>query len=229
MKQELPSSKWLRLEDPKAARVITDPRARRFLEPFVGQERTVSEVAAELEVDMSSVLYRVRQLIRLGLLREARVAPRKGRPVKYYRSVADGFFVPFRATPLASQEVLSPHTFSELQRTLNESVGRAWLAAAGEQQMMGIHVFRSERGALNQNIVPDPDDDQPNRFFNQLLGPDAPAVWDTWGSLRLSKEDAKALQVEVASLLGRYRPKVITAGGDEYIVRLAMAPLTKET
>ncbi len=208
--------------------MVTDVQARRFLAPFIGQERTVSEVAAELHVHMSSVLYRVRQFIRLGLVEEPRLGPRKGRPIKYYRSVADSFFVPFQATPLEAQEALSPHAFSEFQRALNASVGQAWLEAAGEPQQLGIHIYRNDdSGNLNQNIVPDPDADQPNRFFDQLLEPGGPAVWDTWGSLKLSRQDAKALQLEIASLLGRYRTKVIDEGGDEYIVRLAMAPLKR--
>ena len=219
----------MRLEDPKAARVVSDPQARRFLEPFIAQERTVSGVAAELGVDISSALYRVRQFIRLGLLEEAHLEPRKGRAIRYYRSVADGFFVPFAATPLVAQEALSPHTFGKFQEVLNESVGRAWLAAAGEQQMLGVHFYRRENGELSQNIVPDPDFRQPTCFFEQLLEPDAPAVWDTWGSLELSKEDAKALQHDIASLLGRYHAKAKETGGEAYIVRLAMAPLHDRT
>lgn len=205
--------------------MVTDVHARRFLELFIGQERTVSEVAAELQVHMSSVLYRVQQFIRLGLVGEPRLETRKGKPLKYYRSVADGFFVPFRATPLEAQEALSPHTFSGFQRALNESVGQAWLEAAGEPQPLGVHIYRDDHDRLNYNIVPDPDANQPTRFFEQLLEPDGPAVWDTWGSLKLSRQDAKALQLEIASLLGRYRPKVVHEGGNEYIVRLAMAPL----
>ena len=189
----------------------------------------MSEVAAELQVNMSSVLYRVRQFIRLGLLEETRIEPRKGRPVRFYRSVADGFFAPFAATPLVTQEALSPHAFGAFQRALNESVGRAWLAAAGERQTLGVHLYRNESGALSQNIVPDPDLDEPTRFFGQLLEPDEPAVWDTWGSLKLTREDAKALQHEIASLLERYYPKVKETGGDAYIVRLAMAPLHDRT
>ena len=219
----------MRLGNPQAAQVITDPQARRFLEPFVAQEQTVSAVAAELGVHMSSVLYRVRQFVRLGLLQETRAEPRKGRPVRYYRSVADGFYAPFAATPLVTQETLSPHTFGAFQQRLNESVGQAWLAAAGEQQTLGVHLFRNESGTLGQNVVPDPDLEQPTRFFGQLLEPDAPAVWDTWGNLELSKEDAKALQREIASLLGRYYPKVKETGGDTYIVRLAMAPQHKRS
>lgn len=226
MKQASPSRRRLRVEEPEAARVVTDPVARRFLLPFVGQERTVSKVASELEVDTSSMLYRVRQFIRLGLIKEARVEHRQGRPVRYYRSVADGFYVPFQITPLTTQALLSPHVFSCLQTQLNESVGRAWLAASGEHQTIGIHVFRNTEGSITHNIVPDPEDDQPNRFFDQLLEPDAPAVWDTWGNLRLEREDAKALQMEVATILQRYRLKE-KEGEQEYILRLAMAPSNK--
>ena len=229
MKQDVASSKLLRVEDPQAARVVADLQARRFLEPFIAQERTVGEVAAELGVDMSSVLYRVRQFIRLGLLEETRAEPRKGRAIRYYRSVADSFFVPFAATPLVAQEALSPHTFGKFQEVLNESVGRAWLAAAGERQMLGVHLYRRENGELSQNIVPDPDMDKPTRFFEQLLEPDAPAVWDTWGGLELTREDAKALQHDIASLLGRYYAKAKETGGDAHIVRLAMAPLHDRT
>ena len=225
MKQVVATSSWLRVDDPEAARIMTDVEARRFLEPFIGQEQTISEVAAKLQVHMSSVLYRVRQFTRLGLL-TARSEPRKGRPINHYRSVADGFFVPFEATPLMTEEYLSPHTFSKLQQTLNESVGRAWMKAAGQQPKLGLHLYRNENGFLNQNIVPDPDVKQPERFFDLLLEPDAPAVWDSWGLLQLTQQDAKELQSEIALLLGRYYPKAVTERGTEYIVRLAMAPQT---
>ena len=223
MKQASPSRKWLKVEEPEAASIVTDPAARRFLLPFIGREGTVSKVATELGVDTSSMLYRVRQFVRLGLIEEVRVEPRRGRAIRHYRSVADGFFVPFQATSLTTQVSLSPHAFSQLQERLNESIGQAWLAACGEQQTLGMLVFRHVEGNITHNIVPDPEDDRPNRFFDQLLEPDAPAVWDTWGNLRLTQEDAKALQMDMATLLKRYWPKE-TEGGQEYIVRLAIAP-----
>ena len=222
MKQTSPSRKWLRIEEPEAARIVTDPAARRFLLPFIGQERPVSKVATELEVDTSSMLYRVRQFVRLGLIEEVRVEPRQGRPIRYYCGVADGFFVPFQATSLTTQMSLSPHAFSQLQARLNESIGQAWLAACGEHHL-GMLVFRNAEGNITHNIVPDPEDDRPNRFFDQLLEPDAPAVWDTWGNLRLTQADAKALQIEIATILKQYRPKE-KEGEQEYLLRLAMAP-----
>lgn len=228
MTQGSTSRTWTYLDDPKAARMLTDARARRFLEPLIGQEKTVREIAEELSVSMSSVLYRVRQFTALGLVRVQRSEARRGRLIKYYRSVKDGFFVPFEVTPLEAQEALSPHIFSELQRVLNLSIGQAWLGAAGEQPLLGLHIYRSESGFLNQNIVPDPDADQPHRFYEGLLEPEAPAVWDTWGSLELSQVDAKALQTEIAALLGRYRSVPLAKGRKTHIVRLAMAPQQKE-
>ena len=115
---------------------------------------------------------------------------------------------------------LSPHAFSQLQERLNESIGQAWLAACDERQTLGMLVFRNAEGNITHNIVPDPEDDKPNRFFDQLLEPDAPAVWDTWGSLRLTQADAKALQIEIATILKRYWPKE-KEGEQEYLLRLA--------
>ncbi len=97
------------------------------------------------------------------------------------------------------------------------------MAACGEQQTLGMLVFRNVEGEITHNIVPDPEEDHPNCFFDQLLEPDAPAVWDTWGNLRLKHEDAKALQMELATILTRYRQKE-TQGEQKYLLRLAVAP-----
>lgn len=225
MKRQNSPGSWLRVDDPEAARVLAEPQARRFLEPFIGRERTVSEVAAEVGVAVSSMLYRVRRFMALGLLDVARIEPRKGRPVKHYRAVADGFFVPFQATPLESAEALSVHTFKPWQQLLDESVGKAWLAAIDERQNLGIHVFRDEGGRLQRDIVPDSEGDDPQHFFRALLEPDAPAVWDTWGTLRLNHDEAKVLQRELAAVLRRYRDCLGEGQGQEYVVRLAMAPV----
>lgn len=224
MKQKRPSSKWLRVEQPEAARLLVDPKAARFLEPLISREWSVAELAAELQVDMSSVLYRIRQFIKLGLVKETRRKLRGGRPVRYYRSVAEGFYVPFSATPYTSEEAISPQAFGLIQNVLTDSVGAAWSKAA-EQQGLGIHLFRREDGEISRNIVPDPDDERPYGFFEELLDARGPAVWDTWNIRKLSRKDAKALQKELATVFERYRAD--DAKGQEYIIRLAMAPVKK--
>jgi hypothetical protein len=66
MEQGFPSRRWRRLNNSEAARIVADPKARRFLEPFLGQERSVGQIADELGVDVSSALYRVRQFCGWG-------------------------------------------------------------------------------------------------------------------------------------------------------------------
>lgn len=213
------------MEDAEAAKVIAEPAALRYLEPFVAQERSVGQVAQELGVSPSGVLYRVRQFLRLGLIVETRAEPRNGRPIRYYRSVADGYFVPFQATSVTNQEALAAHAFRRLREQLDESVGQAWVKAFGEERPIGIQVYRGPQGRLSRNIAPDPRGLPSERPLDALLEPEAPAVWDSWGTVRLSGEEAKALQRELAALLQRYWPPSRSATG-EYLLRLAMAPLT---
>ena len=175
---------------------------------------------------MSSALYRVRQLLRLGLIELVRLEPRRGRAIKFYSAVAEGFYVPFSLTPHATTETLAPDTFSDLHLRLNQSIAAAWTSTAGEPQALGIHVFRRPDGFVSQNITPHPDAQEPYRFFADLCEADAPAVWDTWGTRQLSFESAKRLQRELAEVLERY-PDEAAFGNGTYMVRLAMAPLNE--
>lgn len=74
---------------------LADHDMRRFLEPFLGRECTARAAANELGEDLDRVLTRVRRFLRVGLLRVTRIEPRAGRAVKFYQTVADGFFIPY--------------------------------------------------------------------------------------------------------------------------------------
>lgn len=80
--------------DPAQARIVADPTRSRFLHPFLGRERTVSEAAAELGCAADVMLYRVRRMLAASLLRITATRRRTGRPIKVYRSSHDGYFVP---------------------------------------------------------------------------------------------------------------------------------------
>ncbi len=150
--------------------------------------------------------------------------PRRGRPIKYYQAVADGFYVPFNVTPYASVETLSPGSSENLQTLLDLSISKAWTETAGEPRALGIHLYRGEDGKISRNITPYPDKAKPNRFFEALIKPDSPAVWDTWGIRRLNAKEAKKLQQELASVFERYK-RDEKEENKEYIIRLAMAPV----
>ncbi|MBX3142595.1 MAG: helix-turn-helix transcriptional regulator [Trueperaceae bacterium] len=228
MKLASSSSSWLKVEDAEAARLIADPAAFRYLEPFIGRERSVSQVAAELGASISGVLYRVRQFERLGLVVRSRVEPRAGRPIVHYRSAADGYFVPFRATSVPNQEALAAHAFMRLREQLDASIGRAWVEGFGDGHPIGIQVYRSRQGRVARNIAPDPDQTEGEGPLDALLATSAPAVWDSWSTLNLGRDEAKALQRELAELMQRYRGSG-GAGHGRYMVRVAMAPLAPGT
>ncbi len=52
-------------------------------------------------------------------------------------------------------------------------------------------------------------------------------MWDSLSRVTLTRERAKDLQRELASLLERYRDAADGAAQREYLVRLAMAPLAR--
>lgn len=171
------SSVWLELDSSEAAQIFADPRSRRFIEPFIGRERTVKEVAAELDVTMSSALYRVRQLAALGLLEVTRSEPRHGRPIKHYRAVAEGFFVPFELTLAETFATFRQTVMANAQRLLDENLWQAWLAT-NDSGRWGVHIFRGTQGDLNVNLVPEHANTDSGTFFERLLEPHIPAVWD---------------------------------------------------
>lgn len=222
----------LNISDPAAARLLADASSRRFLSPFMGGEGTVRQAADQLGVHMSSVLYRVRQFLQLGLLHVARIEPRRGRPVRHYRTTAASFFVPFEITPIESPEAVSQHVFTEVRRTLDAGIGAAWLRAIGEDRQLGIHVFAGPDGSMLMDIAVPPDTGlgRPgSSFLTELLQDEAPAVWDSWTTLRLAPADAKALQRDLAQLVRRYRPATARPEAvADYLVRLAMAPLGRD-
>lgn len=84
--KEADFSSWQKVNALKAAQAILKVEERRFLEPFVSQEKSVGEAAAELGVAVDSMAYRVRRLKGLGLLTHTRSEARKGRAKKYYRA-----------------------------------------------------------------------------------------------------------------------------------------------
>lgn len=110
------------------ARALADPEVRRVLVPFVGQERTVSRAAAELGMGVNALLVRVRRFVRLELLVVMREVPRNGRAVKVYRTVADGFFVPYTASPFDTPEAWLVADYAVREQRLAQGAMRAGLA-----------------------------------------------------------------------------------------------------
>ncbi len=220
------SSNPLVVRDSEAARFIADTKASRFLEPFMGQERTASGVAAELGVKVSSMLYRIRQLLDLKLLRVSRVEPRHGRALKYYRAVADGFFVPFESTDAETLGTLGSHSAVESRRWLEKSLSAGQEALAHAFEGWGVRVVRDGEGRLDRSLVPEARSRDSFNVAELPLNKNMPAIWDQHCILDLTNGEAKALQRELSKVFeSYYRPD--TTDRRPYIVRLAIAPFRR--
>lgn len=209
-------SDWLVVEHPEVARALLDTQTRRFLEPFLGRTCTVTQAARELRVKPNALLYRVNQLLGLGLLEVEHEEARVGKPVKFYRSSAPAFFVPFALTPAETVEAL----ILPLER---EWSGRfAQNAAAlmsADPNAVGLGVWRVESG----EVIAKPRLPPPAPFDHSLF--ERWPVLSLWSAeVYLEDTDATSLREEMLALLGRY---VARGGSKRHIVHLGLAPLVR--
>jgi hypothetical protein len=207
----------LEIINPKAAAYLSNPAKAVFLYPFIGRERSASEVAREYMADLKAYLYQIERMLKLGLLRHTRTKTRKGSPIKYYRAVSDSFFVALNATPLENLENMVDAWSQSLQPLFLSSFVAA-LEATG--QRWGVRISREPNGQL---LI------SPARNATTAHNPlelDAPAVLEGWFTdLRLDHTDAKTLQHELVALYLRYLGR---GGAQRYIIRVALAPMTSE-
>ena len=204
----------LTVHHPEAAGVLANPHTLRQLEPFLARDMTVKEAAEETSEKPNTVLSRVRRFLKLGLLEVVREEPRQGRAVKVYRSVADGFFIPFEATSAESLEAALAERDAYWQDLLRRNVVRARLEKV---ETYGTRIYRDARGRLQVQMAVTPEQNY------TTLDRDDPAVLSAWrDAVYLDFEDAKALQREMFDLLKRYQQK---RGAQRYIVRLGLAPV----
>jgi hypothetical protein len=195
------------------ARVFINAESRRWFYPFFAKTSTVSDAARALGEPANSVLYRVKEWCKLGLLNVVNEEKRHGRTVKLYRSVADEFFMPHDSSE--TEDLI------EFLRVMNtpylETLFKS-IVHAGEQlsTKWGVQFTPDEQN--DYRIFPATAPDQP---WLQL-SKNSPAVLNEITSdLKLSPQDAKAFQLELCQLLQKYLAK---GGSDSYVCHIALAP-----
>lgn len=135
--------------DPRAARILADPDWIAWLEPFLGRVSGVAEAARRLGRPLDAMRYRVRRMERAGLLEVVGERRRAGRPIRLYRSVADGFVVPFEATPFVDLE-------ERMKASLRADAERFARSAAAALRASGVEsrrVYRGPDGAIHQEAA----------------------------------------------------------------------------
>jgi hypothetical protein len=208
--------RWMTVDDPRMARYLTVPGKAWFLYPFIGQERSVADVARQYNLAANTVLYRVQTLLRLGLIRQTRIERRRGRPVRYYRAIADALFVPLARTRLADLAAMIDQWSQSLQPLYAESIARTLLDRGGD---WGVRISREGNGQLL--IAPA----QRPEYFYDYFNEDAPAIIEGWFDFWLDAGDAKALQQDLMALYFKYYGR---KGATRHLLRVGLTPLPKD-
>ena len=215
MKEENPSSYEVR--DERAAALLLNDKTRRLLAPFVGEKRSVKEASDELGLKLANYYPYVKQFERAGLIEVFEVLPRSGRAVKLYRSVANEFFIPHTVSPLL---VYYEKGELNLHKTMWQAILQAWLVSTDGVSTWGLRFYKNVEGGFG--VMGARSQGQPWDLFSG----DDPIILPYWRKLKLSRDKARAMQLELHNLLERYTAE--QDGGDDYLLRIAMAPLPQE-
>ena len=215
MKQPNSSSPKI-VDEEKAAQLLVDLEQVKLVLPFMGQERSISEVAKDLDMAVDAMTYRVKRFVKLGLLEETRKEARKGRAITYY-CAASAFFVPVKSIPNQTTEELFLHSDVGMRHTIAKSMTKA-LYESTSFENWGVLVQKSPDGKPSLGLTPPSAD----WGFEKLLDASAPALLSSWMPLSLEFEDAKALQADLFQLIGKYASK---QGSQDYLLGLALAPV----
>lgn len=192
----------------QAVRYLADPLRLRFLSPFIGRERTALEVARELNIPLSTLLYQINKMIQIDLLKIIEIKKRSGSPIKHYRAVADAFFVPFDATDADSLETLLKAWEEPWLSTFHQAYAQALTQLS---PAWGIAVCREGEDI---RVVPAPADTMtlthPPALLDELIV-----------DLPMSDTAARALQSELLAVIDRYRD---SGGMRRYFLRIMLTP-----
>ncbi len=175
--------------------MFTAERTLRILLMFVPEARSVSQVAIALGEPVAKIFYHVTRFIRQRLIVVEREEKRQGKPVKFYRAVAQSFLLP---------EALIDRPCTQ---GLSEELRRALHAAMAEKDIEGVMFSADEDGGINMSLSPA----SPRQAV--------PSV-EIWYTLRLPDETASALADELSALLARYER--LSGRGKEFLVHAAL-------
>ena len=205
------------VQNPTQARLLTDPKTRPFFEPFLAREQTVSAAAKGVGCTLHAMLYRVKTFVEAGLLRTTREEPRAGRPVKHYRSTFDAYFIPHGVTPYASLE----DALLEKTREQAAFLTRQWAGLLHDIGHDGRRFYRDPYGEVNW------ESGEVSSVKLDFDNPTYPAAFDFSLEVRLSREEAKALQSELRALYLRYLPARAQTSGGDYVFQAALVPVKR--
>jgi hypothetical protein len=208
---------WQTITEPQAVRLLRDDHASQVLGQFMHKPCSVKAASDQLGLPLKNVHDCVRNLTKHGLLRIAHLESRRGRPIKHYQASADGFFVPFHATSAASYEKFIAETLEPPQAHFNRLFAKAGIELIQNPAQAGYR-FYAQNGNIFADLTPSAERFDP---LQDLLEPEAPALLLSYTPLRLTRDDAKRLQLEMMQLLLRYSAMTCP---EAYLAHIGLTP-----
>lgn len=201
--------------DARAARALLDPLSGRVLGALLEGPRTQRALALALGLPLDAVKYRVRVLLRLGLVRQVGEQARAGRAMRLFAACADSYFVPFALLGAATLEEM----FLGQEEQARRAYWRGVVATAREGPDLsrwGWHL-RREGGELRAGFVPAPG----TSALDLLAAPQAPALVQGWFTARLHHEQARDFQRRLLALIGEFEAH---SGAQGYLLGVHFGP-----
>jgi DNA-binding transcriptional ArsR family regulator len=176
------------------AAALENPLRARLLTACVAQERSLTELHRLTGQPLPKLHYHVARLLDAGLLRVSREQPRGGRPIRFFRAVAESFLVPQDVLGELPGESMSV----ELRRLLQRNRGDVSLRYGADA-----------RGGFRVMLVRD-DDDRASKAI------------ELWQVFRLTRQQRDALAKELRELFERYAKT--DGGHEAFLAHAAFAP-----
>jgi Helix-turn-helix domain len=210
------------IENPKTAALLFQPKSVELLSVLIESERSLQQISDVLGWPLNTSKYQLERLCQAGLVTCVREEARAGRAIRFYRAIATQFFVPYVLTPAMNPATLLEQEYAAKAKRFAHNLTTVALQAREAQHELnsgefdwGVR-FSLENGKIRQHAAME------EAAHWNFLSDEDPALIDVWDEgLMLSREDAKALQLELCHLIGRYRAK---HGNVAYTVRLGLTP-----
>jgi hypothetical protein len=196
----------------EAISILFDSRQRKALLPFINCENSISKAAQTVQELPNTMLYRVKRWEKLGLLQNTRSIPSQKGSIRLFGSSAKAFFVPYSATTAEDLITLAKDTYTPiftdfLQAYVHfgENLSPTW----------GIHFSRQNDQWLIRPVKSVHDECLPEDT-------DSPATMLSHQQLQLDSSAAKAMQLELLSVVNKYSQQN-SSKGKTYQVLLGIA------
>jgi hypothetical protein len=204
---------WLELTDPAAIELLLSENALAALAPFFDRARSLSEAATLIGWKLPRLTSWVNRLLEVKVLQVERVETRKGSSIKFYRTVAPVFYLPYGKLGAeyfdAFREEMRVNLEYRLEQGLKRSMGqeRGGWGYQIKQNHLGGTSISEVCGVGAEHIVNDPN---------------VPPATHLWTEVQLSGEEARAFNSRLNALLHEYQGR---QAGKRYLVRLGFALL----